>query len=73
MPWHIEKRGDEYCVIKNDDGDNEGCHPSREEAEDQLAALYATEKSKDELTVEEWNAAMAYAVERVETEPTIAS
>jgi len=43
MPWHIESRGDEFCVIKDDDGENEGCHPTREEAERQMRALYSNE------------------------------
>lgn len=47
MPWHIEHRGDEYCVIKDSDGESEGCHPSREAAQRQLAALYASESDKE--------------------------
>lgn len=43
MPWSIEKRGSQYCVIKNGTGENEGCHPTREEAIDQLQALNAAE------------------------------
>lgn len=46
-PWHIEKRGDEYCVIKDDDGEVEGCHPTRDEAEAQMRALYASEKADE--------------------------
>ena len=46
MPWKIEKRDDEYCVIKVDGGDVEGCHDTRDEARAQLAALnIAEEKS----------------------------
>ena len=44
MPWHIEKRDDEFCVIKNDGGESEGCHDSEEKAKAQLAALYASER-----------------------------
>lgn len=43
MPWHIEERDDEFCVIKDADGENEGCHPTKEKAEAQLRALYASE------------------------------
>lgn len=43
MPWHIEKREDEWCVIKDADGENEGCHPSEEKAKAQMSALYASE------------------------------
>ena len=46
MPWSIRKIDGEFCVIKDDDGENEGCHASRTEAEAQMAALYASEESK---------------------------
>ena len=48
MPWHVE-RSDEcpesrpYAVIKDDDGSVEGCHASEAAAEEQMAALYASE------------------------------
>jgi len=46
MPWTIKKRDDEYCVYKKDadgnpTGDALGCHPTRSEAEKQIAALEA--------------------------------
>jgi len=44
MPWHIEKQDGRHCVIKNDDGHNQGCHDTRESAEKQMAALYANEE-----------------------------
>ena len=44
MPWKIEQRGNEYCVIKKSDGSNKGCHPTQDEAEKHLRALYASEK-----------------------------
>lgn len=43
MPWDIEKRGSQYCVVKRDDGDVEGCHGTRAEAEAQRRALHASE------------------------------
>lgn len=43
MPWHIEHRGDEYCVIKDADDSEEGCHPTEEKAKAHIAALYANE------------------------------
>ena len=43
MPWKIRKRGGEYCVIKEDSGETEGCHATRNEAERHMAALYANE------------------------------
>lgn len=53
MPWHIEPRGDQFCVVKDADGSDEGCHPTRAEAADQMAALYANEPAAtiDELVV----------------------
>lgn len=43
MPWQIRKRKDKYCVCKagEDTPIPGGCHDTRLEAEDQLAALYA--------------------------------
>jgi len=51
LPWHIEKGGgtcaaDEWAVIKDSDGSTEGCHPTQAEAEDQMAALYASENAQ---------------------------
>ena len=51
-PWHIEEDHPDcpasrpYGVVKDDDGDLEGCHPSREAANEQLAALYAGDKGE---------------------------
>lgn len=42
MPWSIKKRDGQFCVVK-DDGENEGCHDTEDEAKKQLAALYASE------------------------------
>ena len=39
MPYEIEERDGEYCVIKIEDGESAGCHETREEAEAQLTAL----------------------------------
>jgi len=43
MPWHIEKREDKFCVIKDSDNSIEKCHGSESDAKDHLAALYASE------------------------------
>lgn len=54
MPWHIESDNPEcegWAVVKDDDGEIEGCHATEEAAEEQLAALNAAEaeaESKDE-------------------------
>ena len=42
-PWHVEERGDEFCVIKDSDGSVAGCHATREDALAQMRALYASE------------------------------
>lgn len=48
MPWSIAE-GDERCdagefaVVKDEDNELEGCHATREDAEAQIAALYASE------------------------------
>lgn len=45
MPWHIGEHADcnGFAVIKDSDGSVAGCHETRSEAENQMAALYATE------------------------------
>ena len=52
-PWHIEKRSDKYCVIKDSDGSNAGCHDTRKEAEDHMSALYASENGDEKSTEED--------------------
>lgn len=43
MPWDIKRRGSDYVVVQRDNGKIVGTHPSRSAAEQQQAALYATE------------------------------
>ena len=43
MPWAVERRGDESCVIKESDGSSAGCHVSKTRALAQQRALYANE------------------------------
>lgn len=52
MPWKIERRDEEYCVIKEADGDVEGCHETRDKALAQLAALNASEEKAGDETKE---------------------
>lgn len=52
MPWHIEKRDNKFCVIKDADNSVEGCHASRNEAADQVRALYANDKTNEESLAE---------------------
>lgn len=39
--YTIEKRGDEWCLVAKGTGETLGCHPSREKAEEQEAAIKA--------------------------------
>lgn len=46
MPYKVEKKGDEYCVIKADSGETVKCHSSESDADAHMKALYANvEKS----------------------------
>ena len=60
MPWHIEEDHPEclgYAVVKDEDGELEGCHRTRAQAEDQLAALNIAEADDDEDDSEEMSRA----------------
>ena len=43
MPYSIRKRGDKWCVIKDTDNSTVACHGSKNQAERQIRALYASE------------------------------
>ena len=43
MPYRISQRGPRYCVLKQDDDRNMGCHDTREDALRQLRALHVNE------------------------------
>lgn len=52
MPWHIEDDHPEcqgYAVVKDEDGEVEGCHRTRTQAEAQLAALNIAEAEDDDM------------------------
>lgn len=51
MPWSISKRDGKYGVIKDSDGSQAGCHATRDEAADQIRALYAAEKDEDDASL----------------------
>jgi hypothetical protein len=55
VPWHVEKDGDRFCVVKDDDGSKAGCHGTRDEANAQLRALYASEPK---MSAAQWEQAM---------------
>jgi HK97 family phage major capsid protein/HK97 family phage prohead protease len=47
VPWHIESDNPNcsgFAVVKDADGEVEGCHETKADAEKQLAALYASEE-----------------------------
>lgn len=49
MPWHVQKRGDKFCVFKGSsgtDGPVVKCHNTRPQAEAHMRALYANDKEK---------------------------
>lgn len=52
MPYSIMKDGEKYCVVKKSDGKKMGCHPSREAAMKQMAALHANEAMSNILWVD---------------------
>lgn len=44
MPYRIDQNGSQWCVVKDDGSAKKmGCHNSRDKAELQLRALYASE------------------------------
>jgi len=50
MPWHVSAEGAVegcagYAVVKDDDDSVAGCHATQDEAEAQMAALYAEEEA----------------------------
>lgn len=72
MPWHTEKGGgdcadDEWAVIKDQDGSTAGCHATEEDANAQVAALYAEEGDvapEDTSTANRWHAVATVLDER---------
>lgn len=55
MPWHVAKSDDcpssrPWAVIKDDDGEVEGCHETEDEANEQMRALYASEEDDKAMT-----------------------
>jgi len=58
VPWHIVRDHSEcpshepYAVVKDSDDEVEGCHATRDDAEAQMAALYANEPDAKEAAVD---------------------
>lgn len=56
VPWHVVENhaecpaGRPFAVVKDADGSVSGCHESRSSADDQLAALYASESDAAAVT-----------------------
>lgn len=65
MPWDIVQSHSEcpddspWGVVKREDGELEGCHATQSEAEDQLAALYASEQGANDSSVAPWRGLLA--------------
>ena len=69
MPYNIEKRDDEWCVVKEAGGENMGCHDSEEKAERQVAALNISDKTVQAVVVSKATAGnLAAAMELVPKE-----
>lgn len=47
MPWHIQKRDDEWCVVKDADDSVEKCHETEEQAKAHMRALYSSENREE--------------------------
>lgn len=52
MPWSIEKRKNEFCVVGGKDGGTVACHASRAKAVAHMRALYANEKPKAKASID---------------------
>lgn len=48
MPYSIEERGGQYCVVKRTTGKQVACHATREKAQSQIAAIMANEHNKSQ-------------------------
>src|SRR5690348_746601 len=48
MPYEIREEDGKHCVFKKDSSEKVGCSDSREEAEKQIAAIYANENKSAE-------------------------
>lgn len=46
MPYSIQRRDGQYCVIKDSDGKTMGCHDTQDDARAQIAAIEANEGRK---------------------------
>ena len=46
MPYDIRKTGDQWCVYKQTGGESLGCHDTHEQAQQQIAAIYASENKE---------------------------
>ena len=58
MPWHVAKSSEcpeskPWAVIKDSDSSVVACHTSEDSANDQMAALYASEEGRQRMTIRE--------------------
>lgn len=74
MPWSLKQRDGKWCVIKDSDGSEAGCHSSRTDAIKQQRALYAQESRVAamyaELDAEDQETVESYVEEVVESKPS---
>jgi len=52
MPYTVVARGGRWCVIKDDDGTLMGCHNTPREAYAQIAAIEASEGTRNGFSVQ---------------------
>lgn len=43
MPYHVVKRGTEYCVENKENGKTHGCHQTEDKARKQIFAINVSE------------------------------
>jgi len=74
MPWHTQANHPDcppdrpWAVVKDDDGEVEGCHANEDDANDQVAALYANDE--DEAAADPVLTAVYEAWQSAEANPT---
>ena len=54
MPWEIQQRGGQHCVVKIADGSVVACHATADRAAAQVRALYASEGNAAVAAMNAW-------------------
>jgi len=63
MPWHILIKDSQYCVVKDSDDGIVECHPTREEAEAHMKALYTAMEGEEYTDKQEWRLFIEHQVQ----------